>query len=54
MLFEGTDTEESVNSLSDVSSLENGMSKMQFESSASEDKLRMMMMMMRIHKFGVK
>ena len=39
MLFEDTDTEESVSSLSDVSSLESGMSKMQFESSNSEEQV---------------
>ena len=37
MLFEDMDIEESVSSLSGVSSLENGMSKMQFDSSSSEE-----------------
>ena len=37
MLFEDMDTEESASSLIDVSSLENGMFKMQFESSSSEE-----------------
>jgi hypothetical protein len=36
MLFEETDTEESGDSQSDVSSLDNGFSRMQFESSSSE------------------
>ena len=36
LFFEDTDAEESVSSLSDVSSLENGMSKIQCESSSSE------------------
>ncbi|CAF4455417.1 unnamed protein product [Rotaria sp. Silwood2] len=39
MLFEETDTEESGNSLSDLSSLDNDFSKMQFESSSSEEEV---------------
>ena len=37
MRFEDMDTEESISSLTDVSSLENGRSKMQFETSSSEE-----------------
>ncbi len=37
MLFEETDTEESGDSQSDVSSLDDGFSRMQFESSSSEE-----------------
>ncbi len=39
MLFEETDTEESGNSDSDVSSLDNVFSRMQFESSSSEEQV---------------
>ncbi len=39
MLFEETDTEESGNSQSDVSSLDDGFSRMQFESSSSEEQV---------------
>jgi len=39
MLFEETDTEESSDSQSDVSSLDNGFSRMQFESSSSEEQV---------------
>jgi hypothetical protein len=39
MLFGDTDKEESVSSLSDVSSLENGMSKIQFKSSSFEEQV---------------
>ena len=39
MLFEETDTEESHDSQSDVSSLDDGFSKMQFESSSSEEQV---------------
>ena len=39
MLFEETDTEESGNSQSDVSSLDDGFSRMQFESTSSEEKV---------------
>jgi hypothetical protein len=37
MSFEETDTENSENSLSDVSSLDHGFARMQFESSSSEE-----------------
>ena len=37
MLFEETDTKESGNSQSDVSSLDDGFSRMQFESTSSEE-----------------
>ncbi len=39
MLFEATDTEESSNSLRDVSSLDNDFSKMQFESSSFDEEV---------------
>ncbi|CAF1085913.1 unnamed protein product [Didymodactylos carnosus] len=39
MLFEETDTEESGDSESDMSSLDNGFSRMQFESSSSEEQV---------------
>jgi hypothetical protein len=39
MLFEDTDREENVSSLSDVSSLEDGVSKMQLEPSSSEEQV---------------
>ena len=37
MLFEETDTEESGNSQSDMSSLDDGVSRMKFESTSSEE-----------------
>ena len=39
MLFEETDTEESVDSQSDVNSLDNGFSRVQFQSSSSEEQV---------------
>lgn len=39
MLFEETDTEESGNSQSDVSSLDDGFSRIQFESTSSEEQV---------------
>ena len=39
MLFEETDTEESGDSQSNVSSLDDGFSRMQFKSSSSEEKV---------------
>ena len=39
MLFEEMDTEESRDSQSDVSSLDDGFSRMQFESSSSEEQV---------------
>ena len=39
MLFEETDTEDSGNSLSDVSALDDDFARMQFESSSSEEEV---------------
>ncbi|CAF4028253.1 unnamed protein product [Rotaria sp. Silwood1] len=39
MLFEETDTEKSGNSQSDLSSLDNGLSRMRFESSSSKEQV---------------